>query len=380
MQPAVVPRHRIQERGGSGFALFVDTYARFALMNRPLAPLYRPGERFEISAAGFSAWRESECFRRVFAAYRDYPPQSLQSDEARALLHHLIAMRLPDDVLEVGTYMAGTTEVLARALWETGKGHLETIDPFGAERCPKVIATLPEELQEFITFQAVTSAAHFDRAIGRGREYDFVLIDGSHEFEFVMFDLMCAARLMRPRGLVVLDNIEQPGPRFATRLFLKNNPDWREVAGVIDEAHQPPPFERGDPSFPLTQFYIVQAPPYYAVNDVPRSFGAINSNWDEVQGVALELTEPVEGTLHVQVFLRTFGLVGPEEFEARKSFDLKMHAEAEDRRLRLAFDRPLRGSPQAPGLRRRIEIALAYTGRTPARLKSPPLPYPASHE
>jgi hypothetical protein len=345
-----------------------------------LVPLYRPGERFEISAGGLKTWLESECFQRVFGSYRNYPPQSLQSDEARALLHHLVVMHRPEFALEIGTYMVGTAEVLARALWETGGGHLETIDPFGGERCPPKIATFPEELQKLISFQAVSSAAHFDRAIARGAGYDFVLIDGSHEFEFVMFDLLCTARLMRPRGLVVLDNIEQPGPRFATRLFLKNNPDWREVGGVIDEAHPPSPFERGDPSFPLTQFYIVQAPPYYVLNDVPRSFGSINANWDEVQGVTLELAAPIhDGTLHVQIFLRTFGQVEPEEVVGQTAFDLKMHPEADDKRVRIPFDKPLRGLPEAPGLQRRIEIVLAYTGATPARLKSPPLPYPASY-
>jgi predicted O-methyltransferase YrrM len=345
---------------------------------QPLVSIYRPGEHFEISGEGLKTWLGSECFQRVFGSYRNYPPQSLQSDEARALLHHLIVMRRPELALEIGTYMAGTTEVLARALWETGAGELETIDPFGAERCPPLIAALPEELQKHITFEAVTSAAHFDRAIARGRGYDFVLIDGSHELEFVMFDLMCTARLMRPRGLVVLDNIEQPGPRFATRLFLKNNPEWRDVSGVISSS-QPGPFVRGEPSFPLTQFYIVEAPPFYVLNDMPRSFGSINGNWDEVEGVKLELFEPVEGTLHVQVFLRTFGMTQPEEIEGQRSLDLKMHPEAEDRTVRVAFDKPLRGSPQAPGLQRRIEIVVAYTGKGMAGLKAPPITYPAAY-
>jgi hypothetical protein len=344
---------------------------------QPLVPIYRPGEQFDISAAGLKTWLESECFQRVFGSYRKYPPQSLQSDEARALLHHLVVMRRPELALEIGTYMAGTTEVLARALWETGAGHLDTIDPFGGERVPPLIAGLPEELRKHITFQPVTSAAHFDRAIARGLGYDFVLIDGSHELEFVMFDLLCTARLMRPRGLVVLDNIEQPGPRFATRLFLKNNPQWRDVSGVINPPNAPLPFVPAEPSFPLTQFYILEAPPFYVVNEVPRSFGSINGDWDVVEGVKLELAEPLEGTLHVQVFLRTFGMTEPEEVEGQRSLDLKMHPEAEDRSVRVAFDKPLRGSPQAPGRQRRIEIVVAYTGNGPAGLKTPPLPYPA---
>ena len=57
---------------------------------KPLVPLCRPDEKFEISSAGLAAWRRSDAFQQVFAAYRNYPAQSLQSDEARALLHYLI--------------------------------------------------------------------------------------------------------------------------------------------------------------------------------------------------------------------------------------------------------------------------------------------------
>jgi predicted O-methyltransferase YrrM len=344
-----------------------------------LVPLYRPGEHFEISAEGLRTWRESECFQRVFAAYRNYPPQSLQSDEARALLHHLIVMHRPEFALEIGTHRAGTTEVLARALWENGFGHLDTIDPFEGERCPDLIAALPGELRQRITFQAVSSALHFDRAIARGVSYDLVLVDGSHEFEFALFDMMCAARLMRPGGLMVLDNVEQVGPRFATKVFLKNNPEWRDIARAVDALDRMRPFSAAPPSFPDTKFYVLLAPPGYVVNDVPRSFGSINGNWDMVEGVKLELAEPIEGTLHVQVFLRTFGMTEPEEIEGQRSLDLKMHPEAEDRTVRVAFDKPLRGAPQAPGLQRRIEIVVAYTGKGTASLKAPPLPYPAGY-
>jgi hypothetical protein len=62
---------------------------------RPLAPLYRPGERFDISAAGLQAWYRSESFKRVGDFYAFYPSRSILSDNGRALLHHLIVMRRP---------------------------------------------------------------------------------------------------------------------------------------------------------------------------------------------------------------------------------------------------------------------------------------------
>jgi len=66
---------------------------------RPLAPFYRPDERFEISADGLAEWRRSDVFQRLLAFYRSYPLQSLISDDSRALLHHLVMMHRPRRVL-----------------------------------------------------------------------------------------------------------------------------------------------------------------------------------------------------------------------------------------------------------------------------------------
>ena len=347
---------------------------------KPLTPLYGSREQFEISAAGLAAWRQSEAFARAVSFYRDYPMRSLQSNEARALLHHLIVMRRPERTLELGTYHAGTAEVMARALWEAGHGHLETIDPFGGERCPPIIAALPPQLRERISFLPVNSGFHFDRAIGNGVLYDLVLIDGNHEFEFALFDLMCAARIIRPNGLVVLDNVDQPGPRFATKLFLEHHPEWRDIADVVRRTDPAAPLAAPQPSFADTKFYILEAPPYYPVTAIPHSFGAIETDRAEVDGIELELAAPARGTLHIQVYVRTFSGVEPEELEHLQSVALDFSKLPEDPRIRLPLDRPLH-SARAAGraVIRRIEILLAFTGEQTLALRSPPLPYPARH-
>lgn len=62
---------------------------------------------------------------------------------------------------------------------------------------------------------------------------DLILIDGNHDFEFALFDLQMAARLMRPGGIVVMDNAEQSGPFYAAKQFLDRNPAWRELGRCI---------------------------------------------------------------------------------------------------------------------------------------------------
>ncbi len=348
---------------------------------RPLDRLYQPGEQFEISAAGLDAWRNSASFKRVLAFYRDYPSRSLQSDDARALLHHLIVMRRPQLALELGTYHAGTAEVMARALWEAGRGHLETIDPFGAERCPEVIASFPAPLQERVSFQPVNSGTYFDTAIGNGVLYDFVLIDGNHEFEYALFDLMCAARQMRPGGLIVLDNVDQPGPRLATKLFLERHAEWRDIADVVRRIDPAAPFAAPLPSFSKTKFYLIEAPPYYAVGETPHSFGSIQYRRADVDGIELKLAAPARGTLHIKVYVRTFGILEPEELECQLNIPLNLSRLPANPQIRISLDRPLRsavpGEGLSDGLNRRIEILLAFSGERELALRSPPQPYPA---
>jgi predicted O-methyltransferase YrrM len=343
---------------------------------RPITPLYRPGEQFDISAQGLDAWRQSEAYKRVLAFYSHYPDRSLQSDEARAVLHHLIVMRKPERVLEIGTMYAGTTEVLARAVQEAGRGHVDTIDPYGADTCPPAIARFPSKLRERVTFSPTSSAMYFDEVISRAKTYDFVLIDGSHELEFATFDLDCMLRVLRPGGLVVLDNIEQVGPRFATRRFLEKNPDWIDVAGVVRLMDPAEPLKVPPPSFPDTKFYILQSPRHLSIGDVPVSFGTQRVDGGELQGFDLDLAAPVVGMLHLQAYVRTFGVVPSEELSLTQSVAVNAPAG----KLRVTLDKPLHSAvAERDGLSRRIEIILAFVGDGKLALKAEPVPFRANY-
>ena len=64
--------------------------------------------------------------------------------------------------------------VLARAIWEAGRGHVETLDPYGEERqpvedrCSALIAKFLPELRERVTFRPRSSAIHLDQTIAGG--------------------------------------------------------------------------------------------------------------------------------------------------------------------------------------------------------------------
>ena len=346
---------------------------------RALAPLYKAGETFAVTRDGLEKWRASDCFRRVLAFYAHYPSRSVFNSAGRALLHHLVMMQRPARILEIGTMHAGTTEVLARAAWEADTGHVETIDPYGAERCPPLIAEFPAELRQRITFAAATSAWHLNEAIERGWRYDLVLVDGNHELEFAAFDLDAAARVMTPGGIIVMDNAEQIGPRFATRHFLDRHPEWIDVADVVRLMDENDPLAEPVPSFPDTKNYVLQAPPGYVVGKTPRSFGTQRTDSGELDGIELDIAGPANGMLHAQVFVRTFGkILHSEELSTIQRVALAISAPS---KLRVALDRPLRSavSDDTPELSRRMEIIVAFVGAKSLSLRVPPLPYPARY-
>src|SRR5260370_39364452 len=111
------------------------------------------------------------------------------------------------------------------------------------------------------------------------------------------------------------------------------------------------------PSIGGTDFYLIEAPPHHAVGGVPRSFGSVACDRAEVDGLDLGLAAPARGTLHLQVYARTFGLQEPAELHAQQRFALDRAA----RPVRLPLDTPLQTAVHARGLPRRGHIVLPFT-------------------
>ena len=129
---------------------------------RPLAASIGPASVRDFQA-GLLAWRgldsPSSGLRISIETIRK---DSLQSDEARALLHHL-DRHAPAGTRARNRHLARRHhgDHGARAVGD-GQGHVDTIDPFGGERCPPIIASFPPELRELMTFRAENSATYFD--------------------------------------------------------------------------------------------------------------------------------------------------------------------------------------------------------------------------
>src|SRR5262249_39754184 len=113
----------------------------------------------------------------------------LISDHGRALLYSLIRLIGPSLVVEIGSYQAGTSKVICWALAANGRGRLHTIDPFGGDLVPGIIASWPAQLREFVRFFSVNSMEYFAALAETGKRADLIFVDGNHDYEFALFDI-----------------------------------------------------------------------------------------------------------------------------------------------------------------------------------------------
>jgi predicted O-methyltransferase YrrM len=324
--------------------------------------------------------RDSSAYSEILAYFANYPPRSLMSDHSRATLFTLIRMLRPKVVVEVGTLLAGTTEVMARALWENAKGTIYTTDPLGAERCPAIIGSWPQELRDKTHFRPLNSMDFFFELERKHVMADMVLVDGNHDFEFALFDLQMAARLLRPGGIIVMDNAEQSGPFQAARMFMAGQPTWRELGGAIASFDPSKPFDASRASLPDTSFIVLQAPDCLPIGVGPHSWGQTITKSSFLEGFSLDLVAQVTaGTLSYQAILRSFTHASTDVPEIKTVGSFRIDLTGPSTTLTHKFEAPLRSDMQSryDDAEFTVEIDLSWQadpGAPPLALASVPAP------
>lgn len=266
-----------------------------------------------------SQWPES---KTLTSALSDMAPLSLFSAIGLYMIYSYIRCAGPKLGLEIGSYHAGTTLGMAHAMYEIGDGKILTIDPFGAERVPPIIDSWPPELAARVKFAPHSSMQAFMAARHAKRRFDFVFVDGDHSFEFAFFDLMASAQLMKPGGILFVDNADQPGVWAALDAFLAQNPAWRPVGAARSRGDDE--FPGWDYSFSQWPGVILQAPDRICIASVPYSVEGV-TDLTEVGSVKLDLSRASgSGTLYAIVYLRAFYVVDPMPSERRAVASISM--------------------------------------------------------
>lgn len=304
----------------------------------------------------------------LFAA-DSYWRNSLITFPALSLLYAMARNQQPDHVVEIGTYEGRTTQVLARALHSNGHGIIHTVGPYDSERFQPLFAQWPEPVQRHLAFYPMNSMEFFTEAKRAGFVFELVFIDGNHDFEFALFDILSAAQLISPRGFVVLDNVSQAGPSFAAIDFLDRNPEWQVCGGEPLGRLGLRAFDRTRANVPGTDFFVLRAPPTHMVKSKPGTFRPTEWEKRSLSGVRIAITgEGGKGRLCVQCIVRTFNPGPASEVAIDRIVDINANSAGE---VTIAFDTTM----QIPEYQRcTIEIWLAWDGPTSLTLASVPTP------
>jgi predicted O-methyltransferase YrrM len=145
------------------------------------------------------------------------------SPEAGAALRDLAIAEGAEWTIEVGLALGVSALWLCQAVMRHDGRHL-AIDPFQQESWNGAgLRTLREAgVEGMVEVIEEESQLALPRLVSEGRQFDFAFVDGDHRFEGVFLDLYYMTRLVKPGGLVVVDDMWMPAVRTAVAYMEKN--------------------------------------------------------------------------------------------------------------------------------------------------------------
>jgi predicted O-methyltransferase YrrM len=336
--------------------------ARQAADAPPACPTIAPD--VDDPVAAITAAPEFSALADFFATI-DQAERALVSAVSQAVLYALVRNLRPDNVIEIGTYRAATSKAICRALEANGRGVLHTVDPANSWPIVRLIRRWPPELRKRVCFYPGSSMDFFNLAMFRCLTSELIFVDGNHDYEYALFDIQSAARLVRPGGFVVVDNVSQTGPFFAARDFLQANPAWRECGHCLGAGESAAAFDLQRSTIAGTDMCVLRAPLRRMIGARPQTDGPQKFAPTEINGVALAIARPVTGTLHVQYVVRVREPVMSEE-TTLTSVDLT--GASGPTRVTLSWH----FTPDHLRLERTVELWLSWSGDGALELSEPP--------
>jgi predicted O-methyltransferase YrrM len=152
----------------------------------------------------------------------DLAPHSIERAQGEALRDLAIAEGAQRTV-EVGLALGMSALFLCQAVLRHGGRHV-AVDPYQRESWNGAgLRTLREaDVEGLVEVIEEESQLALPRLVGEGREFDFAFVDGDHRFEGVFLDLYFMTRLVKPGGLVVVDDMWMPSVRMAVAYVERN--------------------------------------------------------------------------------------------------------------------------------------------------------------
>lgn len=172
-------------------------------------------------------------------------PVAIDPDEGRAL-RGWVLREGAQRTLETGLGFAISTLFIFEGLLENGPDGLHVAaDPFQFEGLPTHQTTyvgagldiLKEAgVRDRVEFYDQESQIVLPRLLAEGREFDLAFLDGNHRFEGIFLDLIYSGRLVKPGGVVFVDDLQILAVRRAVT-FCVTNLGWKVEDEGTRESH-----------------------------------------------------------------------------------------------------------------------------------------------
>jgi hypothetical protein len=152
------------------------------------------------------------------------------------LLRDLLIVERVETVVEVGLAYASSALAVGEALVTIARPRPRhvIIDPFQDEAYANVGWNLLRAagLDAIATLRRAWSSIALPELLTEGLVADAAVVDGSHRFHEVFVDLYFLRKIVRPGGLIVLDDDWTPSVRTAVRYYEKNL-GWTAIPGAF---------------------------------------------------------------------------------------------------------------------------------------------------
>ncbi len=164
-------------------------------------------------------------------------PHALPKEDARDI-RDLAVSEGVGTTLEVGLGLGVGTLSLCEALLAVGRPGAQhvVVEGFPSDLGDAGMRTLRAGgVADLVELVREESQLALPRFAVEGRCFDLALIDGDHRFEGIFLDLCFADRLVRPRGLVIVDDLWIPAIRLAVS-YVERNLGWELLPTAITHA------------------------------------------------------------------------------------------------------------------------------------------------
>ncbi|HJM49332.1 MAG TPA: class I SAM-dependent methyltransferase [Alphaproteobacteria bacterium] len=304
----------------------------------------------------------AESFAATLSTFETFPEASLLSPASRAFVDGLVRLQRPGTVLEIGTYYGGTSEIIARALADTGSGILLTIDLLKTREAEvhEAMQRWPEAARDITTFVTVGSLDFFKRlTLNPGLRFDLALIDGDHSHAAALTDLIQCARFAANNAVMLVDDFQLPGVNWAVRDFLRLHPEWREISGMFTNGFATASLAELSPSLEEISFLVLLGPDKNGIGARPVSFLRYEFAGAAIAGAGLKFApDHGGGTLFAMFIIDSVSLSSVET----STRNISRRIEAGQDETRLALEPPLAAHYGLQAEKNNCEMILLWQG------------------